>query len=262
MSDTATSRERWTARAIRLALILAVALAWEMSARWRWVDPDLMPSLTRIFQMTGRLLQDRGFRADLWVTAAECLVAFAIVAPLGLITGFALGESPRLYRAFSPALQLAMTTPKSIFLPVFILLFGIGFSQKVIFAVVLSYFLVVPTGVAAVQSVPSGLVGMARAFGATRSQIFARLYLPSAMPLVLSGVRLGLIFSMHGIIFAEMYASSEGVGRSILTWGEAFEMERLFAAVLLVVAATIALNESFQALENIARRRAAAGASA
>lgn len=262
MSVYATKREIWSARLWRVALIAGLAALWQAAPTLDWVDPDLVPPLSRVFQMAARLLSDRSFRSDIWVTAAECAAAFAIVAPLGLLTGFILGESARLYKAFSPALQLLMTIPKSIFLPLFILLFGIGFSQKVIFAVVLSYFLVVPTGIAAVHSVPSGLVTMARAFGATRSQIFLRLYLPSALPLVLSGVRLGLIFSMHGVIFAEMYASSEGVGRSILTWGEAFEMERLFAAVLLVVVATVVLNESIQALETLARRRSAAGAAA
>jgi ABC-type nitrate/sulfonate/bicarbonate transport system permease component len=260
MSMVLTRSERWSARGWRLAIVVAVALVWELSGRLHWVDPELLPPLSSILEMLGRLLQNRDFRSDILVTVSECLAAFLIVAPLGLMTGFLLGESPRLYRTFSPALQLLMTVPKSIFLPVFILLFGIDFSQKVIFAVVLSYFIVVPTGIAAVQSVPPGLVTMAKAFGATTSQIYLRLYLPSAMPLVLSGIRLGLIFSMHGIIFAEMYASSEGIGRSILNWGEAFEMERLFAALLLVLVVTVVLNEGFQALENLARRRSAAGA--
>jgi NitT/TauT family transport system permease protein len=260
MSIDLTGRERWFARGWRLAIVAAAALAWELSGRLHWVDSELLPPLSRIIAMLGHLLQDRGFRSDILVTVSECLAAFLIVVPLGLLTGFLLGESPPLYRAFSPALQLLMTVPKSIFLPVFILLFGIDFSQKVIFAVVLSYFIVVPTGIAAVQSVAPGLVTMAKAFGASTSQIYLRLYLPSAMPLVLSGVRLGLIFSMHGIIFAEMYASSEGIGRSILNWGEAFEMERLFAAVLLVLVLTVVLNEGLQALENFARRRSSVGA--
>ena len=98
----------------------------------------------------------------------ECLVASAFVVPIGLGIGFAIGESPRLNRMFSQPLQLLMTIPKSIFLPVFILLFGIGFGQKVIFAVVLAFFIIVPTGVSAAQSVPAGLVTAARAFGADR----------------------------------------------------------------------------------------------
>ena len=211
-----------------------------------------------VLAIIGKLVTDRGFIEDMTVTALECLVAAAIVTPLGLIVGFALGESRRMERVLNPPLQLLMTVPKSIFLPVFILIFGIGFSQKVIFAIALAFFIVVPSGMAAVQSVPSGLVLAARAFGATRAQIYARIYLPAMAPVVIGGVRLGIIFAIHGVIFAEMYASSAGIGRSILGWGEAFQMDHLFAAVLLVVGFTVALNEGLAALEHRARARFAA----
>jgi NitT/TauT family transport system permease protein len=99
----------------------------------------------------------------------ECLVAFVVVTPLALGCGFLIGESQRLERALGPALQILLTVPKSIFLPVFVLMLGIGFVQKVVFAILLTFFIVVPSGIAAVHSVPRGLVVAARAFGATRS---------------------------------------------------------------------------------------------
>ncbi len=71
-------------------------------------------------------------------------------------------------------------------------------------------------------------------------------------PLVVGGARLGLIFVVHGVIFAEMYGATEGVGRSILTWGEAFQMDYLLAAVLLVLLFTVVLNAGMKALENMA----------
>jgi ABC-type nitrate/sulfonate/bicarbonate transport system permease component len=74
-------------------------------------------------------------------------------------------------------------------------------------------------------------------------------------PLIVGGIRLGLIFVVHGVVFAEMYGSTGGIGRSILTWGEAFQMDYLLAAVLLVLAATVAANESIQAVETRMRAR-------
>lgn len=250
----------WQIAGCRLVIVGALALLWELSGRNRWIDPDMLPPLSKVLGVVGRLVVDKGFIADMTVTALECLVASAVVVPLGLLVGFALGESRSLERVLNPPLQLLMTVPKSIFLPVFILMLGIGFAQKVIFAVVLAFFIVVPTGMAAVQSVPPGLVLAARAFGATRAQIYTRIYLPAMAPVVIGGVRLGIIFAIHGVIFAEMYASSVGVGKSILTWGESFQMDYLFAAVLIVVGFTVALNEIMQAIENRARARFAAEA--
>ncbi|HVY59820.1 MAG TPA: ABC transporter permease subunit [Xanthobacteraceae bacterium] len=244
----------------RLLLIAAVAAIWEAAGRLGWVDPELLPPLSKIFVALWRLLEDTGFRSDLWITIAECLIAFAIVAPLGLASGFLLGERPRLEKLFGPALQLLMTVPKSVFLPVFILLFGIGLQEKIIFAVALAYFIVVPTGIAAVHAVPRGLVVAARAFGASRRQVYTQIYLPAVTPIILSGARLGLIFTIHGIIFAEMYASSEGIGRRILDWGESFQMQPMLAAVLLVLIVTVALNESMQFIERYTRSRLSLGA--
>lgn len=245
----------------RLGLVVAVALLWEASGRLTWIDPDLLPPLSKVFQVMGRLLTSSEFIEDMRVTALECLVASAIVVPLGLLVGFVMAESPPVDRVLRSPMRLLMTVPKSIFLPVFILLLGIGFGQKVVFAVTLAFFIVVPTGIAAVQSVPPGLVLAARAFGATRRQIYTGIYLPAMAPVVVGGARLGIIYAVHGVILAEMYASSSGVGRSILAWGEGFQMDYLFAAVLLVVIFTVALNEALQALENAARARYASEAS-
>ena len=259
---TASSIESWSIAACRLAIIAALALMWELSGRLQWIDPDLLPPLSKVLTVLVKLLGDKDFIADCQVTALECVTAAAIVVPLGLAVGFALGESRPLERIFNPPLQLLMTIPKSIFLPVFILMFGIGFGQKVIFAIALAFFIIVPSGMAAVQSVPPGLVLAARAFGASRGQIWRRIYLPAMAPVVIGGVRLGIIFAIHGVIFAEMYASSAGIGRSILGWGEAFQMDHLFAAVLLVVGFTVVLNETLQAIETATRARYAGEARA
>jgi ABC-type nitrate/sulfonate/bicarbonate transport system permease component len=251
MSGTAP----WRVRGGQALIVAALAFAWEGAARTRMVDPDVLPPLSKVVAILWRLLHDASFLDDVRITATECLLAFAIVVPLGLAVGFALGESQRLERTFGGPLQLLMSVPKSVFLPVFVLMFGIGIAQKVIFAVVLAFFIVVPTGLAAVHSVPRGLVTAARAFGATRAQIYARIYLPAMAPLIVGGIRLGLIFVVHGVVFAEMYGSTGGIGRSILTWGEAFQMDFLLAAVLLVLVATVALNESIQAVETHMRAR-------
>jgi NitT/TauT family transport system permease protein len=243
-----------------LLTIAVVALAWEAAGRSGWIDPDLLPPLSKVLSVLWRLLHDADFITDIRVTVFECLVAFVIVTPLALGFGFLVGESQRLERTLGAPLQMLLTVPKSVFLPVFVLMLGIGFAQKVAFAIVLTFFIVVPTGIAAVHSVPRGLVVAARAFGATRSQLYTHIYVPAMAPLVLGGVRLALIFTVHGVIFAEMYGSENGIGRDILLWGEQFHMDYLFAAVLLVVVFTIALNELMQFCEGLSRSRTQAGA--
>jgi ABC-type nitrate/sulfonate/bicarbonate transport system permease component len=247
----------WLTRLAPLVFVALLAALWETASRSGLVDPRLLPPLSEVLRVLSGLLQDERFRGDLAITLSEVAVAFAVVGPLGLAVGFFLGENLGAYRMFAPALHLLLSIPKSIFLPVFIFAFGIGFLQKVIFAVTLAFFIVVLSGIAAVRSVPVGLVTAARSFGATRAQIYLHIYLPAMEPLIIEGLRMGLIFTVTGVLLAEMYGSPRGIGRVIFAWGEMFRMPELFAGVLLVVAVTIVCNELMRAVEDArkARRR-------
>lgn len=249
----------WLIRLSPLWLGIAIAALWETASRLGWVSAQLLPPFSDVTVVLWGLLQDPRFMADLGFTLAEIAVAFAIVGPLGLGVGFWLGENPAAYRVLGPTLNLLLSIPKSIFLPIFIFAFGIGFAQKVIFAVTLAFFIVVLSGIAAARSVPEGLVTAARSFGATRRQIYLEIYLPAMEPLILEGLRMGLIFTITGVLVAEMYGSPRGIGRVIFAWGESYRMAELLAAVVLVVVLTVLANEILRAVEDSrrARRRSA-----
>jgi NitT/TauT family transport system permease protein len=238
-----------------LVLLALLAALWEAASRLGWTDPRLLPPFSDVVRVLGGLLQDARFRGDLGITLSEIAVAFAIVGPLGLAVGFFLGESLPAYRMLAPALHLLLSTPKSIFLPIFVLAFGIGFLQKVIFAVTLAFFIVVLSGIAAARSVPAGLTTAARSFGASRAQIYLRIYLPAMEPLIIEGLRMGLIFTVTGVLLAEMYGAPRGIGRVIFAWGEMFRMPELLAGVLLVVVVTILCNEILRGIEDLRRSR-------
>lgn len=116
-------------------------------------------------------------------------------------------------------------------------------------------FIVVLSGIAAARSVPAGLVTAARSFGASRAQIYLRIYLPAMEPLIVEGLRMGLIFTVTGVLLAEMYGSPRGIGRVIFAWGEMFKMPELFAGVLLVVVMTIVCNELLRGIEEFRKSR-------
>ena len=232
-------------------LTLAVVLfgGWELVGRLALVDADLLPPLAEVSTLLWRFLQDPRFLADLGVTASEVAVAFLIAAPLAISTGFLLGERVHLAEAFNPVVHFVLAIPQSIFLPVFILAFGIGFLEKVLFGITHAYFVIVVNSFAAVRSIPPPLVSAARVFGATRAQIYTRIYLPAMLPLILTGLRLGMIFCIIGVLLAEMYASRHGIGRLIFTWGESYQVPELLAGILLISVLTVAVNEAMRLAE-------------
>ena len=245
----------WLIRFSPLLLGLGLAAVWETASRLGWVAARLLPPFSDVMVVLWGLLQNQRFLDDVGMTLAEIAVSFAIAGPLGLAVGFWLGENGRAYKVVAPALNLALSIPKSIFLPIFIFAFGIGFLQKVIFAVTLAVFIVVLSGIAAARSVPEGLVTAARSLGASRRQIYLEIYLPAMEPLILEGLRMGLIFTITGVLVAEMYGSPRGIGRVIFAWGESYRMPELLAAVVLVVVFTVLCNEIMRAVEDMRRAR-------
>jgi NitT/TauT family transport system permease protein len=187
--------------------------------------------------------------ASLSVTGWEVLAAFLIAAPIGLVIGFTLAEVPLLGALFRPLVNFLFGVPKSIFLPVFILVFGVSIPQKIAFGVFTTLFVVITGGIAAAESVPRELVTVSRVYGASRFQVMWEIYLPSMAPILLESARLGMIFNITAVLLCEIYGAREGIGYRIAAWGENLQMPQLYAALVIVAAAAVVVNEALRAAE-------------
>lgn len=228
------------------AIVAAFLAIWEAASRLGLVNPALLPPFSTIARHTGKLLADGSFLHHLWVTSGEVILACVIVAPIGVGFGLLLKENEYLGTAFRPVFYFLASVPKSVFLPIFILLFGIGFTQKVAFGVFQAIFVLVIATIAAASSVPVDLIRIARANGATNWQVYREIYWPAMLPMILEGMRLGIIFNITGVIFAEMYVSRAGIGSKIAEWGQTFDMPDLFAGILLTAVLSVVVNESLR----------------
>jgi ABC-type nitrate/sulfonate/bicarbonate transport system permease component len=230
-----------------LALLFGM---WQALAVIGTIDPQLLPPASEVLMTVFDLVSRPSFRAHVGVTVSEVLVAFAIAVPLGVALGIVIAESPYWSRVLRPAVFFVFSIPKTVFLPMFILAFGISFAQKVGFGVFSTIFIVMICTFAAVDSVKGEYVRVARSYGASSAQIATRVYLPAMAPILLESVRLAMIFNFTGILLAEMYASRAGVGQLIASWGENYMLRELLAAILLVAATAILFNEAVRWLES------------
>jgi ABC-type nitrate/sulfonate/bicarbonate transport system permease component len=227
----------------RFAIVMAILLAWEVLSRTGTVNPRLLPSASDTLVMLGQLLQRASVRNDLVVTASEVLTAFALAVPFGALIGFLIAENRYFAEVVKPLLFFAFSIPKSIFLPMFILVFGVGFAQKVGFGFFSTIFIVIMSTTTAVEQVKVEYLTVARSYGATSAQTAFRVYLPSMLPVLLEALRISMIFNLTGVILAEMYASRDGIGHQIASWGENFQMKQLLAGVVMIAAIAMTFNE-------------------
>ena len=236
-------------RLIVAAVVLGALFLWEGLVRDGRLDASLAPAPSTIVEALRRLAGRPEVLTSLWVTGWEVLAAFLIAAPVGLFIGFTLAEVPALGALFRPLINFLFGVPKSIFLPVFILVFGVSIPQKIAFGVFTTLFVVIMGGIAAVESVPRELVTVSRVYGATRLQVIREIYLPAMAPILLESARLGMIFNITAVLLCEIYGARDGIGYRIAAWGENLQMPQLYAALVIVAAGAVAVNEALRAAE-------------
>ena len=127
---------------VRAALLGVVLAAWEFLPRQGIMDPQLLPPLSDVLSTLVQLLQRPNVHTAIGVTGAEVIVAFLIAVPLGTALGVLVAENEYIGAVFKPLLFYVFSIPKSIFLPMFILVFGISFAQKVAYAAFTTTFVV------------------------------------------------------------------------------------------------------------------------
>lgn len=235
---------------IRLAAIGVLVGLWQGASAFGWADPSLLPPVEVIAPAIVRLLGDPEFHREVATTSSRVALAFLIGAPLAIALGVAAGESEKVRRYVNPAIYFGISVPQSIFLPLFILLLGIGMTQKVVFGITHVIFIGMLTAMTGVMAIPASIGLLARSLGASRRQTFLKFYLPAMLPHLITGLRIGLVFDIIGVLLAEMYASRDGLGILIFSWSENFKTGEMMAAILLVSCSTIFVNESLRVLEH------------
>lgn len=236
-------------RLIVAAVVLGLFALWEALVRAGRLDASLAPAPSTVVPSLIRLAGRPEVRASLGVTAWEVLAAFLVALPVGLLLGFLLAEVPLLGALFRPLVNFLFGVPKSIFLPVFILVFGVSIPQKIAFGVFTTVFVLITGGIAAVQSVPRELITVSRVYGASRGQIIREIYLPAMAPILLESARLAMVFNITAVLLCEIYGARDGIGYRIAAWGENLQMPQLYAALVIVAAAAVAVNEALRTVE-------------
>ena len=226
----------------RLGIILLLFLIWEAAARW-FVDPLFISPPSRVLMSLGTLFRTSGVAKALLLALWELGVAFAISVAIGLAVGLAVGLHTFSHRAFLPIIFLLYAIPQVTILPLFILYFGIGPAAKIAYGVSHGIFPIIVNVVAGAQNVNPILMLSARSMGASRGQIFRWVILPHMMPSFFTGMRLGMTAVLLGVLLAELYVSSAGIGYFTRRFTESFDPTKLFGLVAVVAAMTIALNE-------------------
>jgi NitT/TauT family transport system permease protein len=224
--------------------------AWEWTARRGLLDRALFgqPSQIVDFLWQGFVVQ-RTLWLELGYTVGGTLASFALGSVLAVVLGLAFTQWPPLERAVEPYLTVVNAMPRFALAPLFLLWFGLGIGSKVAMGTSLSFFIVLANTVAGIRGVPQDFLTLSRSLGATPGQLFFKVTLPSAVPVIFSGLRLGLIFSMLGVVGAEIIAAEHGLGQSLAYLQSNFNMDGVMALLFLLAGLGMLVTKGMARLE-------------
>ena len=214
---------------------MLIVLWYLATTRWGVSHDPAAQSGQRLYELVD-VLRTGEFIGDLRVTLSELAIAFAISATAGVTLGYLISRSHYLIRVFEPLLAGIYSIPIILFLPLYILFFGLGPASKIALGATISFFPIVLNTIAGFGYVDRIYIMSARSMGASDYQLFRWVLLPAAFPVILTGLRMGFTVALLSILGSETIASLAGLGHRIVHLAEGMEMARMFAYIAFVVA--------------------------
>jgi ABC-type nitrate/sulfonate/bicarbonate transport system permease component len=246
---------RLASHGVQAAFLVGLLLLWFLATNvWR-VSSILLPNPVDVWWQLIEVIRTGEFIRDLRITLGEFAAAFAIATVLGVAIGYLISRSRYLIKVFEPLFAAIYAIPIILFLPLYVMVWGLGPPSKIALGATISFFPIVLNTVVGFGNVDRTLIAAARSMGATDLQMFRHVLLPGALPVVLAGLRMGFTVALLSVIGSETIASLAGLGHRIVNLAENMEMARMFAYIVFVVAIVAVLNATLSTIEAYARWR-------
>ncbi|MES2534230.1 MAG: ABC transporter permease [Pseudomonadota bacterium] len=234
--------------AIRIGTALAVWLAWEALARSGLLYQGVIPSSVAVFESIWKHLADASFYRHAERTFYEVAAGATIGSLLGLAVGILTGQLRVVGRAVEVYINVLAPTPKIVFLPLLMIMFGVDFGSKVALGAASAFFPVSVATLAAIRLVNPVLIKVGQSFNASLWQMVRKVYLPAMMQPLVSGLRLGLGVAIIGVLLAEIKLSNVGLGHLAIDYYNAFRIADMYAVLLITFSLAVGANALIGAL--------------
>ncbi len=248
------NKSKWAVNAWRWGLLLALILLWEAGARLGLIDPFFFSSPAEIVKTAIVKWQSGQLWRDIRYTAASTLLGFVLGTSIGSVTGLLFWFNRKVALVAEPWMIVLNALPKLALAPVLVIWFGIGFSSKVVLAFLMTVVVAAMSAYGGVQTVDPALETLMISLGAKRRQIFTRLVVPSAMPSIITGLRVNIALAMAGSIVGEFIASDRGLGRMIVYAGTIFDLKLVWVGVVVLSIVSVLMYAGVVLLEKLLMR--------
>jgi NitT/TauT family transport system permease protein len=218
---------------LRLTSIVVVLGGWEIFGRQ--VDPLFMSYPSAIARAGARLIASGELFEAMLSSLEVLLLGFAIAAVVGVALGLLIGRYRSVEVTTDWLVNALYATPLVAIIPLVTLWFGLGMAAKLFIVTVLAVFPILINTVSGVRDVPAPLIDVGAAFAAKEHQIFIKIILPSALPFMMTGLRLGVGRAIIGMVVAEFFTAITGLGALIVKYGNQYDTASMFVPIFVLM---------------------------
>ncbi len=213
---------------------LSLLLVWELLARTGIVDTRILSSPTLILKALMPLVVSGELLHNTLVSVQRVVLGFIAGGVPGILLGLSMGLSPLMRSAIEPMIQATYPIPKLAIMPLILLVFGLGELSKTFTIAIGVFYLVVINTMAGVLHIEKIYLDVARNFGASRKDFYLTVAFPGALPMIFTGLKLGMGMALILVVAAEMTAAKAGVGWMIWRAYDMFAIEQMFVALMVL----------------------------
>jgi NitT/TauT family transport system permease protein len=215
----------------------------EFLLKWFGVPQYVLPTPSQI--VTALFTEWKFIWPHLLVTLYELLVGFAIGASIGFVLAAVITQFPFVEKIVTPYILLLVTTPMLALVPLLILKLGFGSEPRIIAVALASGPMVMINSATGFRRTDLAKIALARSFGASTFQIFTKIRIPMAMPMIIVGLMVGSIFGLLTTVGAEMVGGAEGLGNRLTYYSALIRMPQFFAVILILAIIGISIYVLF-----------------
>lgn len=236
-------------RLLNFASPLILLLVWEICARMGWIDVRFFPAPSKIFDTLVTLAENGQLWRHFSASMQRLFWGFLFGGVPALILGVSMGLSRPLRMVVEPLISATYPVPKSAILPLVLLICGLGESSKIVMVGIGIFYPIVINSMAGVLEISKIHFDVSKNFGASRWQVFRTVALPGAMPLILTGVRLGIGMGLVLISLAEIVGAKSGLGYMMWNAWEILSVETMYVGLLVIAILGIVFSQAITELE-------------
>ena len=239
-------------RALRLLALVGLVVAWEVVARIGWVPVLFLPSPVGVIAEGWDMIVSGELAGHLAASLERLLLGFVVGGGLGVVGGIAVGFFSVAEAVGTPLIAATFPVPKIALLPLLILWLGLGEPSKVAVIALGVFFPMAINTAAGVRQADPLLIRAAAAFGARRWSVIRKVILPSALPMIFAGLRLGAGTALLLLVAAEMIAVESGIGFLVLHAGHIMATTKLMVGIVLLSLLGVLSHWGLARLERLA----------